>query len=262
MGTTPSKGTSKDTPSKPPAIKRGRLSSPGSPSGPLGSPSGSPSGSRVRRAPRAPRARATGLPLPNFSQGASETPINPKRMIGAAGSVVKAPPENKRPIIVFDFDGVLSPANFVSPMEAIDTMIFEKEDVNAKAAMDDIAFRLLELNSKYDLYICSQNYIKNLKKYKDFFHIKEERIIGAEDLNGSVDKGLEVGILCNSTTGAVYFFDDDQGEVDGVRATGAFARKVDAWDGTGDPDILEELKLLEAPVGTPARLDFGPNLRF
>jgi hypothetical protein len=191
---------------------------------------------------------------------ASQTPIKKKRTFGAAGSVKKAEPENDRPILVFDFDGVLSPANFVSPTEAIDTMIFEKGVVNAKAAMDAIALSLLELNRKYDLYICSQNYIENLKKYKDFFHIKEERIIGAKNLNGSVDKVLEVGYLCNSTTGAVYFFDDTKQEVDEVkRSTRATTYEVERWDGTGDPDILKQLDSL----GFSGKgLVFGsPNLR-
>ena len=231
----------------------------GSPSGSLaGSPSGSPSGSlgSPSEAP-APQARPQTLPLPNFDG----TPMNAtptKRSFGAANSVVKAAPPNSRPKLVFDFDGVLSPINFVSNQEAIGSMVFSKDGIDARAKMEKIADRLLQLKSQYDLYICSQNYIDNLKKYKDFFHV--DNIIGG-NLNekSGVDKALEVGVLCNETTGAVYFFDDTQSEVENVRQTRATAIKVDRWDGTGEPDILSKLSLL----GLATRLTFdSPNLRF
>ena len=243
MGTTPSRSD---------ADSQSQFGSPsGSPSESLaGSPSGEPS---------APQSKPQLRPLPVFKGG---TPMNSttQRSFGAASSVVKAAPQNSKPKLVFDFDGVLSPINFVSNQEAIGSMVFSKNGIDAKANMKKIAARLKQLGERYDLYICSQNYIDNLKKYKDFFHL--DNIIGA-NLNekSGVDKALEVGVLCNETMGAVYFFDDTQSEVENVRQTRATAIKVDTWDGTGEPDILS--KLSELPSRGPVSALFqSPHLRF
>lgn len=130
---------------------------------------------------------------------------------------------------------MLSPRNFVSPYDNINGPVFSKEGYNAQGNMEEIAAKLYLLQDTYDLYICSQNYIENLKKYMGWYPVIE--IYGNDKRTGrGVNKAGVVGILASQTSGSVYFIDDSQDEIDNVRPY-AHVIKINTWE-KGDPEVL------------------------
>ncbi len=192
---------------------------------------------------------------------------------GLFGTPVRMEESSDRPAIVFDFDGVLSPIGYVS-----DRRVFTGESDNSemiKAKVQKIISTLNILKPTYDLYICSQNQIMNIRTFLTFmgfpddmfkeikaqnsYRDREElrRKFGPFEKKPNINKADFVNRLRNAV---VHFIDDSRSEFNGISSKVTGHHLDPAWTSQDeDPPVITMLSTFASTTNVTGP---GLNLRF
>ena len=191
---------------------------------------------------------------------------------GLFGTPTPGMGNSSRPAIVFDFDGVLSPLQYVSARVEFNgtpsLILLEKTNALKK--------RLIALKDTYDLYICSQNQRQNIKAYlqatgfpNDFFLGIKAKDSYREDpkkrlKSGPFEKNVpdinKADFVNNLPNAVVHFIDDSESEFTGISSKVIAYLLQPAWTSQDeDPPVITMLSTFASTTNVTGS---ALNLRF
>ena len=226
----------------------------------------SPPASQRLPAPQTPPASQR-LPVPQTPPASQRLPAPQAQ--GSQGLPVPSTPggESKTNAMVFDFDGVLSPLGVVSSRRKLKEEQIERLLNPYKNELKSIKEELDLVKDRFDLYICSQNYIENIEKVCNKYYVGVFKGIYAKM---SLEQGdIDKAVVVKSIPRVKYFIDDSENEVANVaKILGDNAIKITKWENKDDDweskyQKVNVISELERILAQPATVSIATvNLRF